>query len=35
MVTGMKIDGFNFLRRTFVNGSKTAYETKKIVSVAL
>jgi hypothetical protein len=35
MMMGMKIDGRRRLRRMFVRGSKTAYETKKMVSVAL
>lgn len=35
MRIGMKMDGFSFLRRMFVRGSNTAYETKKMVSVAL
>lgn len=35
MRIGMKMDGFSFLRRTLVKGSNTAYETKKIVRVAL
>ena len=32
---GMKILGRNRLSRIFVTGSKTEYETKKLVSVAL
>jgi len=35
MMMGMKMDGRSFLSRMFVSGSKTAYETKKMVSVAL
>lgn len=35
MMTGMKMDGRSFLSRMLVSGSKTAYETKKMVSVAL
>lgn len=35
MMIGMKILGRKRLSRTFVKGSKTEYETKKIVSVAL
>jgi hypothetical protein len=35
MRIGMKTDGRNFLSRTLVRGSKTEYEMKKMVSVAL
>jgi len=35
MMIGMKIDGRRRLRRILVRGSKTAYETKKMVRVAL
>jgi hypothetical protein len=35
MRIGMNMDGFSFFRRMFVIGSKTAYETKNMVSVAL
>lgn len=35
MIIGMKIDGFNRLRRTLVRGSKQAYETKKMDKQAL
>jgi len=35
MMAGMKSEGRRRLRRTFVNGSKTEYETKKMVRVAL
>jgi hypothetical protein len=35
MMIGMKIEGRRRLRRMLVSGSKTAYETKKMVRVAL
>lgn len=35
MMAGIKIDGRSFLSNTFVKGSKTEYDTKKMVSVAL
>jgi hypothetical protein len=35
MMRGMKMDGRSRLSSTFVRGSKTEYETKKMVSVAL
>lgn len=35
MMMGMKIDGLIRFSRMLVNGSKTAYETKKMVNVAL
>ena len=34
-MTGMKMEGRMLLSSTLVSGSKTAYETKKMVSVAL
>lgn len=35
MMIGIKMDGRSLFNKTLVNGSKTAYETKKMVSVAL
>lgn len=35
MMMGMKIDGCILLRRTFVRGSKTEYDTKNIVKAEL
>ena len=35
MMMGMKMDGRSLLSRMLVSGSKTAYDTKKMVSVAL
>lgn len=35
MIMGMKIEGRRRFNRTFVKGSKTAYDTKKMDSVAL
>lgn len=35
MMMGMKIDGRSLFRRMFVRGSKTEYETKKMVKEAL
>lgn len=35
MMMGMKMEGRSFLRRILVSGSKRAYDTKKMVRVAL
>ena len=35
MMVGMKIEGRSLLRRTFVIGSDSEYETKKIDKAAL
>jgi hypothetical protein len=35
MMTGMKMDGRSLLSRMLVSGSKTLYETKKMVSAEL
>lgn len=35
IMVGRKMDGRHFFRRKFARASKTAYPTKKIVSVAL
>lgn len=35
MMMGINIEGFNLLSRTFVRGSKSAYDTKKIDKQAL
>ncbi len=35
IIIGIKIDGRSFFRRMLVRGSNTAYETKKMVNVAL
>jgi len=35
IIAGMKTLGRNRFKRTLVNGSKSAYEMKKIVNVAL
>ncbi len=35
MMMGMKIDGRSFLSMMLVRGSKTAYETKKMVRLEL
>ena len=35
MITGMKTEGRSFFSNTFVNGSKTEYETKNIDKAAL
>jgi hypothetical protein len=35
MMMGMKMEGRSLLRRMLVRGSNTAYDTKKMVRVAL
>lgn len=34
MITGIKREGFHLLRRKFESASKSAYDTKKMMSVA-